>query len=567
MTYEEMKKAYEAAMEKCSELEKVIEEKNKTIEDKDLRIEHLTELVIKRNKMLFGQKSEKGKYINPDQQVMGGVFNEAEEQHDPEAPEPTAEQVTTTKAKRTGKHRGRKEIRTDLKTKKVVFELPEDQRICEVCGDTLVQYAEEYVTTRLAVIPEQVYKIEYYRAVYKCENCDKNGDKANIVKADNQTPACIIEKGLPDASLPADIMQRKYQLGEPLYRQEQYWKLRGIYISRTSMANWVIAGAEWFKPVIKTFWRYAYLEPVLNADETTLRVLKKNGEPSDKKGQMWIVCTGAAADKKIAIYTYRDSRRKAVAEELLGNYTGTVQTDGLQSYGSGKYKNPGCWAHCRRKFVDVIPVGDTKCPSAQIVALIDRAAAYERQAREEKYTEEMILEMRQNMVKPILDQIYEIIDKIRPGQGSSKLRTAVTYAQNQKEKLYMFLDDPKVEMTNNLAERTVKPFVINRKNFLFSNTENGADASAAVMSIVETAKRNDLDVYGYLLYLLTILPEWGHSPSEEQIDSIMPWSHFLPDYVKKSYTETDLLKNALESSPYESTLDLKSDTVVSTCIH
>ena len=171
------------------------------------------------------------------------------------------------------------------------------------------------------------------------------------------------------------------------------------------------------------------------------------------------------------------------------------------------------------------------------------------------------------MVKPILDQIYEIIDKIRPGQGSSKLRTAVTYAQNQKEKLYMFLDDPKVEMTNNLAERTVKPFVINRKNFLFSNTENGADASAAVMSIVETAKRNDLDVYGYLLYLLTILPEWGHSPSEEQIDSIMPWSHFLPDYVKKSYTETDLLKNALESSPYESTLDLKSDTVVSTCIH
>ncbi|MBP5267488.1 MAG: transposase, partial [Ruminococcus sp.] len=291
MTYEEMEKAYRAAIEKCSELEKVIEKKNKTIEDKDLRIEHLTELVLKRNKMLFGRKSEKGKYIDPNQQMFEGIFNEAEEQQDPEAPEPTEEQVTTTRAKRTGKHRGRKEIRTDLKTKKVVFELPEDQRACDVCGDGLVQYSEEYVTTRLAVIPEQIYKIEYYRAVYKCPNCDKNGEKANIVKAGNQTPACIIKKGLPDASLTADIMQRKYQLGEPLYRQEQYWKMRGIYISRTSMANWVIAGAKWFEPLIRAFWRYAYLEPVLNADETTLKVLKKNGKPSEKKGQMWIVCT------------------------------------------------------------------------------------------------------------------------------------------------------------------------------------------------------------------------------------------------------------------------------------
>ena len=111
-------------------------------------------------------------------------------------------------------------------------------------------------------------------------------------------------------------------------------------------------------------------------------------------------------------------------------------------------------------------------------------------------------------IKPLLDRIYEIIDTLRPSKDSH-LYSAVTYARNQKEKLYYFLDDQNVEMTNNLAEQTVKSYVINRKNFLFSDTEKGADASAAVMSIIETVKRNKLDVYGYLTHLLTVLPEWG----------------------------------------------------------
>ncbi len=542
LTYEELKKAYEAAMQKCSELEsqnaELESEKTeleKKIEEKDLRIEHLTELVLKRNKMLFGQKSEKAKFISDGQLAFEGIFNEAEAESDKSAAEPTIEKVTR-KSNKTGQHRGRKEIRADLETKKVVYELSEDQRICEECGDTLVSYSEEYITTRIAVIPEKVYKIEYYRKVYKCKNCDKNGIKSNIVKAENKAPACIIEKGLPDASLIADIMQRKYQLGEPLYRQEKYWEFQGIYLSRTSMANWIIKGAEWFRPVIDMLWKYAYLEPVLNADETPTRVLKKDGKPTKKKGQMWIVCTGASASRKIALYSYRDSRSKTVAEELLSSYTGVVQTDGLQSYGSGNYESAGCWAHARRKFVDSIPAGDISCPSAQIVALLDKASELEREAKKVGYTRTQILEMRQKKTKPLLDQVYEIIEKLRPSKGSH-LYAAVTYARNQKDKLYLFLSNAEVEMTNNLAERTVKPYVINRKNFLFSDTEKGADASAAVMSIIETAKRNRLDVYGYLLHLLTVLPEWGASPTEEQVKSVMPWSMALPAYCKQTYSE------------------------------
>ena len=146
-------------------------------------------------------------------------------------------------------------------------------------------------------------------------------------------------------------MQRKYQLGEPLYRQQQYWERRGIYLNRTSLANWIIKGAAWFDPVIRQLKYHAFLEPVLNADETPTRVLKKNGEPVNKKGQMLVICTGASASRKIALYAYRESRSKKVAEELLKGYTGVVQTDGFQSYGSGEYKHSGCWSHYPRNII------------------------------------------------------------------------------------------------------------------------------------------------------------------------------------------------------------------------
>ena len=164
-----MKAAYEKAMAECTRLEKEIEEKNKTIEEQSkiieedkLTIEHLKEMLSKRNKMLFGRKSEKGKYLLPDEQpVFEGGINEAESEADLTMPEPERVKTASTvrKSKKTGKHRGRNELRSDLETKKVVYELPENERVCEVCGDTLEQYAEKYICTRIFTIPEQIYKL------------------------------------------------------------------------------------------------------------------------------------------------------------------------------------------------------------------------------------------------------------------------------------------------------------------------------------------------------------------------------------------------------------------------
>lgn len=158
MTYEELKAAYEVAVQKCSELEKENDELKKSNEDQVLHIEHLEEQILKRNKMLFGQKSEKSKFIcNGQMDLDGNVFNEAEELSNLSAAEPTEDSITK-KSKKTGKHRGRNELRGDLETKEIVHTLPEDQRKCAVCGSKLVPFSKEYITTRLCIIPAKIFK-------------------------------------------------------------------------------------------------------------------------------------------------------------------------------------------------------------------------------------------------------------------------------------------------------------------------------------------------------------------------------------------------------------------------
>ena len=551
MTYSELKKAYEEMSAKCSELENEIKDKNLEIENKNLEIENkrleienknleidnLTEQLLKRNQMLFGKKSERSKNLYMEGQLVldeSFLVNEAEEQSDENADEPDAETITKAPEKKHS-HRGRT-LHKNLPKKVITFKLDEDKCNCPKCQGKLRELAVEHITSRLAVIPGRAYMVEYNRMKYMCPECDKKSDKAVIVAAPNNTPVPVTNKGLADASLVADIAQRKYQLGVPLYRQEKYWAAQGIYINRTSMANWMIAAGRWFAPVAELFREKAFEEKVLNMDETELKVLKINGKTADKKCWMWVCSTGAKAARKIAIYNFRLDRKKATAEEMLKGYDGIVQTDGYVAYGDGDYINAGCWSHCRRKFWDSIPQKNKKSKAAHAVMLIDKAMELERVAREEKYDDERLLEMRHEKVKPIIDEFYAFIDSLNPGKGSH-LNEAVTYARNQKRELLVFLDNPIVEMTNNLAERTVKPFVIDRKNFLFSATDKGAEASAAIMTIIETAKRNGLDVYGYLLYLLTELPALGKNPEAEQLEPFMPWSDSLPDYCKAVYSE------------------------------
>lgn len=296
MTYDELKKAYELSLEKCSELER-------KIENKDLEIDNLTEQLLKRNQMLFGKKSERSKHLNVEGQTAldeSFLVNEAEEKSDEAAEEPTVE-IIEEKAKKSHPHRGRK-LHDALPKKKITFRLEDEKCTCPECQAKLRELAAEHITSRIAIIPGKVYMVEYERMKYMCPHCDKNAEKSVVIAAPGNAPASVVPKGLADSSLIADIIQKKYQLGVPLYRQEKHWASQGIYINRTAMANWVIAAGKWFAPLLKQFWKFSFEEPVLNMDETEIKVLNINGKPNGKKCQMWVCATGAKSSRNIAIY-------------------------------------------------------------------------------------------------------------------------------------------------------------------------------------------------------------------------------------------------------------------------
>ena len=275
-------------------------------------------------------------------------------------------------------------------------------------------------------------------------------------------------------------------------------------------------------------------EDIVHADETELRVLKRDGKPTNSMSRMWVFGSGKYSDKPMFLYKYHATRSAKVVEEILSEYTGYLQTDGYEAYTHAwKATRIGCWAHARRKWIDCIPKGIKAEGSKAEQALTIIAEMSKIEKCLVSMPEEEIKKQRQDKIKPLLDKYWELLKGMDPPKGSNMYK-AMNYSLNNKEELEGFLADGRIEMTNNRAERAVKPFVIARKNFLFSDTSKGADASALCFSMIETAKMNDLDVYGYLIHLLSELPKLGEKPETDKLKKLLPWSDTLPEYCKLS---------------------------------
>ena len=189
----------------------------------------------------------------------------------------------------------------------------------------------------------------------------------------------------------------------------------------------------------------------------------------------------------------------------------------------------GCWAHARRKWVDCFvdgkPVQGSRSEAA--FGLIEEMFALEQAWKDE--SPQARFDLRQQKLRPLLEQYWALLDSFEAAEGTA-LSKAKNYSLNQKDALNAVLLDGRLELTNNLAERTEKPFVMARKNFLFCDTAKGADASALCFSVMETAKRNGLNPFGYLLFLLQELPKLGENPTDEQLFPLLPWDDNLPAY-------------------------------------
>jgi hypothetical protein len=279
---------------------------------------------------------------------------------------------------------------------------------------------------------------------------------------------------------------------------------------------------------------------ILHADETSLQVIKENGKTAAQKSWMWIYHTGRDAERHVALFEYQPTREGEHPAAFLANWNcGEIRFLHVDAYAGYKnLENKGaalveCWAHARRKFHDVIKTlkkserGNTKA----ILGLdfCDQLFALERKFDEENLTYDERKRRRELESKPIADAFFEWAESMR-GQvlSKSKLAEAITYAINQKKWLLNFLQDGRLELSNNRAERSIRPFTVGRKNWLFSYCAKGATASAITYSIMETAQANGLVPFKYLEYLFQTLP----NISVEQFHTCLPWEPAVQEVCK-----------------------------------
>ncbi|WP_445327037.1 IS66 family transposase [Sporosarcina sp. FSL K6-1508] len=472
----------------------------------------------------FGASSEK---TNPDQLALS-LFNEAEVTADEKVEEPTLESITYRRKKRTGQIEAMLE---NLPTETIHYRLSEEEQACLCCGEQVHEMSTE-VRRELKVIPAQVKVVEHVRHVYSCRNCEREGTETPIVTA--KMPAPMYPGSLASPSAMAYIMNQKYVEGMPLYRQEKQLERLGVPLSRQTLANWMMYGAtHWLIHLYEHIRTYLLIQDVIHADETTLQVLAEPGRPATSKSYMWLYRTGRDASAAV-LYDYQQTRAAKHPKAFLSGFKGYLHVDGYQGYNDiPKVKLVGCWAHSRRKFDEALTAlpaeaknKETPCAAEEGLRFCNQLFAIERALKdhspEERYKERL------ERSQPVLDAFSTWLQTQSPRVApKSALGQAIKYCRNQWTCLTMFLQDGRLEIDNNRAERAIKPFVIGRKNWLFSQSMKGAKASAIAYSIVETAKENQLNPLVYLTHVFEQLPLIDLEDSKA-LDQLLPWSETLP---------------------------------------
>ncbi|GMA48651.1 transposase [Alicyclobacillus contaminans] len=512
----------ESLQQRCATLEQENSELKKQVK---LLLE---ELRLARHRH-FGTSSER---TTDDQVRLDLVFNEAEAEAQPEAEEPTVETVTYQRRK---KQPGQRDaMLAGLPVERIEYRLSEEERICPCCGEVMDEMGVE-IRRELKHVPAQTVVVEHVQHMYACRPCDKYGTETPVVKA--QMPNPPIPGSLASASMLAHVIDKKYVDGMPLYRQEQHFARQGLQLTRQTLANWVVLGTtRWLSLVYDRLHEELLSRKYLHADETTLQVLHEPGRAAESDSYMWLYRSGRDGPP-IVLFDYQETRSKEHPRRFLEGFKGYLHVDGYSGYHDIENVTlVGCWAHARRKFdeaLKALPTAERKKPTAARIGLeyCNRLFKIERGLKDA--TPEERHAGRQRLSRPVLDAfltwLEEQNEQVLP---KSALGKAVSYCLNQWNKLVVFLEDGNLELDNNRSERSIKPFVIGRKNFLFANTPRGARASAIAYSLVETAKENGLDPYLYLEYLFERLPNI-RTDDRAAMDELLPWSDRLPERIRR----------------------------------
>ncbi|HWR06659.1 IS66 family transposase [Sporomusa sp.] len=488
---------------------------------------YIEQLKLSRQK-LFGKSSERSHYEGVDQL---SLFNEAEADRQPLIQEPDPETISVSRKK--GK---RGESTKHLPVEVIEYKITEEESACPQCGEMLHVMSKE-VRKELTIIPATVKVIEHVSCVYSCRNCEKHDIQTPVITA--TAPKALLPKSMVSAELLAYIMSQKFVNAMPLYRQEQEFKRLGVALSRQNLSNWVIKGATLLAPILETFKRELLTREVLHADETTLEVLCEPGRPTQTNSYMWVYRTSGDSSKPIVLYDYQEGRSGRFAKQYLSGFTGYLHTDGWNGYHQLEEQGVtlcGCWAHARRKFNEAqLGAASNKAGLPEDIGLSYCNQLFAIEKRAETMTAEKRHTVRQSESKPLIEAFFAWVDTCsRTTLPQSLLGKAFTYAQNQKKYLLAFLDDGRIELSNNRAERSIKPFVIGRKNWLFCNTPGGAKSSADIYSLIQTAIENGLKPQAYLEYVFKQIQQHDY----ECVDKLLPWAAEIPLHCKMPQTKS-----------------------------
>jgi transposase len=485
---------------------------------RDERIELLEEENRWLKAQLFGRSSEKTvvEELNPEQ---ARLFNEAEALARGAV---SAPQSITIPAYERGKS-GRKKISAALPRVDVIHDVPEDQKICAVDGAALERIGEE-ISEQLDFKPAQVRVIRNIRPKYACPCCKSS---VRIAPA----PLQLLPKSLATPSLLAHITTAKFVDGIPLYRQEAQLDRLGVRIGRATSAGWMILlGGTHVVPIVNLMKEHLLDAPLIHCDETRLQVLKSDKAPTADHW-MWVRAAGPPG-KRIVLFDYDPSRGGAVPLRLFEGYRGILLTDGYEPYETVahalKLVHAGCMAHVRRRFEEARkaqPVDTTTGGHArEALDYVRQLYLIERPLwdREHPVDAEHRVRVRAELSVPIITQFYDWLEALAPKVlPQSLLGKAMHYALGQWSKLIVFLSHGEVPLDNNRCENAIRPFVVGRKGWLFSDTVKGAVASANLYSLVETAKANGVEPHAYLSLLFARLPA---AKCIEDFERLLPWN-------------------------------------------
>jgi transposase len=413
-------------------------------------------------------------------------------------------------------HKGRCPLPAELEREIIEIEPEENEKVCGTCGSPKHRMGEE-VTEKLDYVPASFRVKRYVRPKYVCKQCQGNVSIGRL-------PAMAVDKGIASEGLLAHVITSKYADHLPLNRLEGILKRNGVDINVSTMCDWVGHCADLLKPLVKRMHQKILLSPKINTDDTCVSVKSKKRKGSTYKGYLWVYID----DSKNVVFDFTPTRSRNGPLEFLGSYNGHVQADAYSGYDEFFRKSDstevGCHAHARRKFdyaMDSDPVR-----SALMLALWRDLYAVEKKAKERRYSDSQLLKARQNESRPVLDKIKanltEWKDHVLPKSPTGK---AITYALNQWDALIRYVDDPILEIDNNLAERTLRMVAIGRKNWMFAGSEAGAERAAIIYSLTASCKLNDIDPFAYFRDVLEKVTTWPAS----KIDELLPSNWQKPE--------------------------------------